>query len=263
MPSPRNRRHILITDPPRAEAFTTRRSSRPKAFQRPADRAAHARQLTVALTRAIQQGMAGRSQVVQAQQGQPGCLVAFRAPRGVELNLRSLENKHAGVELRGVARSGGLDDKEFIETATVFIPQESGAHFLDKFGQYATQQTQKGHPKNRDLVDRIAAIDLAAIRSLWTDAPDDFPTDDAPIWWEVWLRSDGERQELQRLATFARQADIGLGARHLAFPDRTVCLVRATAQQLAASLTRIMREGVVLGETQEPPCGTNVVYTNV
>ena len=156
MPSPRNRRHILITDPPRAEAFTTRRSSRPKAFQRPADRAAHARQLTVALTRAIQQGMAGRSQVVQAQQGQPGCLVAFRAPRGVELNLRSLENKHAGVELRGVARSGGLDDKEFIETATVFIPHglpESGAHFLDKFGQYATQQTQKGHPKNRDLVD--------------------------------------------------------------------------------------------------------------
>ena len=28
-------------------------------------------------------------------------------------------------------------------------------------------------------------------------------------------------------------------------------------------LARIMREGVVLGETQEPPCGTNVVYTNV
>ena len=29
------------------------------------------------------------------------------------------------------------------------------------------------------------------------------------------------------------------------------------------ALTRIMREGVVLGETQGPPCGTNVVYTNV
>ena len=28
-------------------------------------------------------------------------------------------------------------------------------------------------------------------------------------------------------------------------------------------LTRIMREGVDLGETQGPPCGTNVVYTNV
>ena len=28
-------------------------------------------------------------------------------------------------------------------------------------------------------------------------------------------------------------------------------------------LARIMREGVVLGETQEPPCGTNVVSTNI
>ena len=28
-------------------------------------------------------------------------------------------------------------------------------------------------------------------------------------------------------------------------------------------LARIMREGVVLGETQGPPCGTNAVYTNV
>ena len=28
-------------------------------------------------------------------------------------------------------------------------------------------------------------------------------------------------------------------------------------------LARIMREGVVLGETQGPPCGTNVVYINV
>ena len=26
-------------------------------------------------------------------------------------------------------------------------------------------------------------------------------------------------------------------------------------------LARIMREGAVEGETQEPPCGTNVMYT--
>ena len=29
----------------------------------------------------------------------------------------------------------------------------------------------------------------------------------------------------------------------------------------AYALTRIMREGAVEGETQEPPCGTNVIYT--
>ncbi len=34
-------------------------------------------------------------------------------------------------------------------------------------------------------------------------------------------------------------------------------------RQLGDVLARIMREGVVLGETQEPPCGTNVVSTSV
>ena len=103
----------------------------------------------------------------------------------------------------------------FVETATVFIPQESVSHFRAKFEQYATQDTKKGYPRNRDLVDRIAAIDLARLRALWTDRPEDFPTDDTPIWWEVWLQSDGEGHEIQRLRTFARQAGIRVGARHL------------------------------------------------
>ena len=236
MPSPRNRHHILVTDPPHADAFTTRRSGRAKKLDRPADRAAHAHRLTAALRHAVDQGVAARRQVPETGPQTRGFLVAFRAPRGVELNLRSLENKHAGIEVRGVARSGRADDKGFIETATVFIPQESTAHFLDKFEQYATKETKKGHPKHRDLVDRIVSIDLAPLRALWTDAPQDFPSDDAPIWWEVWLRRDAERGELQRLEAFARRTAIPLGTRHLLFPDRTVCLVRARARQLTVAL---------------------------
>ncbi len=244
MASPRNRRHILVTNPPRAEAFTTRRSGRAKAFQRPANRAQHARHLTVALNRAVEQGVLGRRQAEQAEQGRAGILVAFQAPQGVELNLKSLENKRAGIEVRDVTWLAAQDEQTFIETATVFIPEESVAHFLGKFDQYATQDTTRGHPKNRDLVDRIAAIDLALLRALWTDAPEDFPTDDTPLWWEVWLRSHGNGHEIQRLETFARQAGIRVGARHLTFHDRTVCLVLATARQLDASLN-------VLGDLAE------------
>ena len=32
-------------------------------------------------------------------------------------------------------------------------------------------------------------------------------------------------------------------------------------QAVTRGLARIMREGAVEGETQEPPCGTNVVHT--
>ena len=236
MPAPRNRRHILVTDPPQSEAFTTRRTSRAKPFQRPANRVEHAHQLTFALNRAVERAAVGQRQVAQAEQGIPGILAAFRAPPGVELNLKSLENKGAGIEIRDVIRSAGQDNEAFVETATVFIPQEAVVHFLRRFEQYATEETRFGHPKNRDLVDRIAAIDLATLRALWTDAPKDFPADDTPIWWEVWLRSDGAGHEVRRLETFATQAGIPFGARHLAFHDRTVCLVLATAQQLAASL---------------------------
>ena len=244
MASPRNRRHILVAQPPRAEAFTTRRRGRPKAFRRPANPEEHAHHLTVALNRALEQGAIAQRQLAQAEQGKAGILVAFRAPESVELNLKSLDNKHAGIEVRSVTQVVGPDEQTFTETATVFIPEESVSHFHGKFQQYATQETKKGHPKNRDLVDRIAAIDLAPLRVLWTDRPEDFPTDDTPIWWEVWLQSDGDGHEIQRLETFARQADIRVGARHLTLHDRTVCLVLATAQQLHASLS-------VLGDLAE------------
>ena len=236
MPAPRNRRHILVADPPQTEAFTTRRSGRAKEFQRPANRAEHARQLTAGLNRAVEQAAVGERQEAQAERARTGILVSFRAPPGVELNLKSLENKRAGIEVRDVILSAGQDEQAFVETATVFIPQEAVVHFLNKFEQYATEETGRGHPKNRDLVDRIAAIQSATLRALWTDAPEDFPADDTPIWWEVWLRSDGAGHEVRRLEAFATQAGIPFGARHLAFHDRTVCLVLATAQQMAGSL---------------------------
>ena len=42
--------------------------------------------------------------------------------------------------------------------------------------------------------------------------------------------------------------------------ERRRAIVHALADEL---LTRIMREGAVEGETQEPPCGTNVVFTTL
>ena len=241
MPSSRNRPHILITEPPKAEAFTTPRSGRAKPFDRPTDRVAHASRLTEALNRAVGRGIEEQSQIVQAETVQTGYLVAFRAPHGVDLKLESLENKRAGIEVRSVTRSGGPEDSESSETATVFIPREAVAHFRKRFDEYATQDTKKGHPKHRELLDRIVSIDLAELRALWTDVPEEFPKDDVPMWWEIWLRRDDHGQEIKRFGAFARRADIPIGGQHLSFPDRTICLALASARQLATAPT-------VLGE---------------
>ena len=42
--------------------------------------------------------------------------------------------------------------------------------------------------------------------------------------------------EVQRFEAFAQTQNVSVGARRLAFDDRTICLVRATAIQLSASL---------------------------
>jgi hypothetical protein len=239
MPAPRNRRHILIATAPEAEGFTSRRTGRPKAFVRPPNRVQHAQLLTQGLATAVREANARRAAEGVVAPPELGILVQFEAPPGVDLKLESLENKHAGIELRGVHRTRAADGEPYVETATVFIPEGKIAHFLTRFQQYAVENTEKGHPKNRELVDRIAAIHLATLRALWTDDADEFPSDDRPIWWEVWLRRDEQvlGAEVRRFEAFAGAHNLGLGFRRLAFMDRTICLVRATARQLSASLS--------------------------
>jgi hypothetical protein len=238
MAAPRNRRHIVITTPPESEGFTSRRAGGPKAFDRPRNRIQHSQQLTQALATVVEEAGVRRRGEAAAAPADAGIYVQFQAPAGVDLKLESLENKHAGIEVRGVHRTPGTEGAAYVETATVFIPEGKVSHFLSRFREYATEDTKTGKPKNRDLVDRIAAIRLATLRALWTDDATEFPPDDASTWWEVWLRRDVEvpGSEVRRFEAFARAQNLGLGARHLAFDDRTVCLVRATAVQLAASL---------------------------
>jgi hypothetical protein len=236
MAAPRNRRHILVANPPEAEGFTSRRSGRSKPFDRPPDRVQHAQQLTEGLTTAVEQVAARRA----AEGAAPavGILVQFEAPAGVDLKLESLENKHAGIEVRGVHRTRQAEDQPYVETATVFIPEGKVAHFLSRFQQYANENTAKGQPKNRELVDRIQSIRMATLRALWTDDQAELPAENALTWWEVWLRRDDEAAgaEVERLRTFAAGYNIALGTRRLVFDDRTVCLVHATAAQLSASV---------------------------
>jgi hypothetical protein len=237
MAAPRNRRHILVNAAPESEGFTSRRTGRAKAFERPQNRVDHAGRLTQALEAAVEQ-VRERREAEAVPQPAPGVYIQFQAPPGVDLKLESLENKHAGIELRGVHRTRPTEEQPFVETATVFVPEGKVAHFLTRFHQYATEDTESGKPKNRDLVDRIEGIQLATLRAFWTDAVSEFPDENALVWWEVWLRRDihAPGSEVQRLEGFAQAHNATLGARRLAFDDRTVCLIRATALQLSASL---------------------------
>jgi hypothetical protein len=188
------------------------------------------------LTAARRESEANRAAVdISVHGAQPGLYVEFESPPGVELKLESLEDRRRGIEMVAVRRVSTSPDEPAIQLATVFVPDGALKHFFDRFQQYTEERTQKGEPRHKDMVDRIAALRKATLRALWTDASEAYPDDAEAIWWEVWLRRhDGN--ELQRLLEFAGQAGLEVGERRLGFDDRIVILVKGAATQLSASL---------------------------
>lgn len=237
MAAPRNRRHLVVQALPTAEAYTPhQRKISPPTFERPADRNRHAAALQKALVAADQDAKASRdAQTVVVHGAEPGIYIQFDSPPGVELKIDSLEHKGKGIEVVAVRSASPGPQQPLVQRATVFVPDGQLKHFVTRLEQYANEQTEKGEPRHKEAIDRIAALRRATLRALWTDAEDEFPADQGEIWWEVWLRRhDG--QELERLQEFSVAVGFEVGARRLLFDERIVVLARATAAQLSGSL---------------------------
>lgn len=205
-------------------------------FPQPGNRQRHARALNAALVLAEQESQRSRESLnVSVYGAQPGLYIQFESPPGAELKLESLEDRRKGIELVTVQEITPVPGEPPIQLATVFVPDGALKHFVTRFEQYASQKTKKGEPRHKDMIDRIAALRRATLRALWTDSLGEYPPEDEPIWWEVWLRRhDGK--ELERLMEFTHLVGLDLGERRLAFDDRIVVLVKGTARQLSNSL---------------------------
>ncbi|MBE3039648.1 MAG: S8 family peptidase [Chloroflexi bacterium] len=139
---------------------------------------------------------------------------------GFELSLDSLENRKQGIEVACVREENG------ISVATVHVPAGEMSFFLERIEKYETENTKWGKPKNARLIESIANIKLAAVRSFWTDEKDLYPQDDQAVWWEVWLRCPRGEQGQQVLSDFRQAVDqtIRLDSREVRFEERAVLL---------------------------------------
>lgn len=204
----------------------------------PSSRAAHGQALKNALAAAVAGAQQRRADAgIQVHGAVPGLYVQFESQPGVSLKLSSLEDARQGIELVAVIHSQTEEaEPRRIERATVFVPEGKVKHFIARFENYSkTTPKTKGERRYEDMLDPVATLRLATLRGLWTDAPEVYPASDETIWWEVWLRRHDGR-ELARLMEFALVQRIEVGARRLQFDDRIVTLVRATPDQLAASI---------------------------
>jgi len=242
MALPRNRRHIVVSDPPKVERYTPHRLRIPaRELPIPSSRPAHGAALKQSIQHATHEALKRRETAFAAglsvHGAAPGTYIEFESQPDVPLNLTSLEDMRAGIELVAFTERETDEPKpRKIQRAEVFVPDGKVKHFIKRFESYAkTSPKQKRERRYEDMLDRVAALRLATLRSLWTDDEDAYPGDGETAWWEVWLRRhDGG--ELSRLMEFAAAQGLGVGERRLEFHDRIVTLVRATPAQLSVSI---------------------------
>jgi len=148
--------------------------------------------------------------------------------------LKSLDA--SGIELisaKETQESGNI-------IATAFIPKRKANSLRNKIEAYIKEDTTprkrkdgtfgESKPKNAKLVEAIDQIDLSPLKSLWQDDPDTFPDLNETIWWEVWLANSAERQHV--FLTSAEELSLSIKDGALTFPDRSVVMVGADANQM-------------------------------
>lgn len=232
--SDERRRHFLLEGVTETEAYRPRAGGgrRPVPAR---NRAQHGR----ALQRQIDelQSDALLSRKAQEDAGLEdglGLQVEFESFPDIELAFESLARERQGIELLNVRHDGN------VTCATVFVPDGKLDHFEGLIRDYLEEKRDSaGRPRdNQRLIDAIREIRAASLRALWTDADDVFPdADEGAFWWEVWLPVRSDRKAV--VASFCRLAeaqDIETVAGELIFPERTVLLVRASAEQMQRSI---------------------------
>lgn len=123
-------------------------------------------------------------------------------------------------------------DNEMPERATVWVSDRYRSAFLKLFEDYLNDKknTEKGNPKNQDLVANISRIRQAVLEDLWTS--DSVPPDVDRHWWELWL--DGTSPHLNDWRCFVERFQMRFLPRGLRFRDNYVVWVEATWTQLKA-----------------------------
>ncbi|MBP7619918.1 MAG: S8 family peptidase [Gemmatimonadales bacterium] len=162
-----------------------------------------------------------------------GTVVSVRSNEGFDLKIDSLERLQSGIELLSVK------DEGTVKVAKVFVPRGKFIRLLGLVDAYENKLSPRsGQPRNRELIESIASIRLAAVRDLWQDSIT-FPDADEDLWWEVWLRASpgAEPSEAHtRFAVLARSRGMRVSDQFVAFPERVVTQAYGRQEQLSGSL---------------------------
>lgn len=167
-----------------------------------------------------------------------GTYIEFSSAPEYRLKLASLENMTQKIRLLNVRSVKGEDEKE-IQKATVYVPQGKEKHFVKKTEEYSNS-LEAEKPKNADLINSIANVQIGNVESFWTGKRNEIPGEEF-VWCEVWLRIGMDRKaKLEDLITSAEnnlkecceELGIDVDWRKIIFPERIVKLIKANREVL-------------------------------
>jgi len=255
-------RHILIPVPGRSESFTTPRKGGQRLALPDRVRQTHARKLQRELEE-IRRGaeeMRGERQAA-GRATDFGLILEFISDPGFALKVESLDRRQSKIQLLNVRPEsvpGPGGQKRTVTKATVRVPYGKLDRLAAIIKAYRSKESKKsGKPRNEELVAGIAEIRMAALEAFWTEESKPFPRADTAIAWEAWLHvGEGDRGRETVLATFmdeAKRLGITVEREQIRLPENTILLIRATRQQLEASLDLLnclteLREPAVTAE---------------
>ncbi|MFT3686394.1 MAG: S8 family serine peptidase [Phycisphaerales bacterium] len=228
-------RHLQLIGGVDAVPYTSRISGRSPVFESPArDRVPHAQRLKTEIKEAA---TAAATELGTEARASLGIQLTFESSPGYPLVTESLEDRTLGTRLLSV-QTGPTGDR-----AVVFVPKAAIDKFIRKIDRYETENSKKGAPKNKALVESIERARLAIAQDMWTDGRA-FPAADAPVWWEVWLCAETTTHQAayDGFSRLARSAGLDIAGQRLAFPERVVTLVKARPSDWARG--RLLLENV-------------------
>ena len=228
---------------------------KPKIPQR-SNRQAHSNALISQLREAQNYFKEYTPQQVAAISYNTGTYVEFSGAENCDLLTKSLEDSRQGIKLLNVrdVLTQATDDSDtiIVAKATVFIPTGKEEVFIKKISEFATEQTQKGNPKNNDLVSSIESIsDAIKISAFWVGRPSEMP-DDTEQWFEIWIDIDENRFDETKRNAFDILNNLNLTHRpeteFIRFPERLVIPIFANR----TNLLDLIRQGITIAEIRRP-----------
>jgi hypothetical protein len=164
-----------------------------------------------------------------------GAYIEFKGSPGCDLVTKSLEDIRVGVKLLNIREQVGEDGVKQTY-ATVFVPAGKENFFINKIRKYIDEEDRRsGLPKNQSLVNSIEDLRLAILESFWTDPNSLIPDAENPEFCELWLKSirGNENNVINDTKEICDFLSVEFFPNKiLFFPERIVCLIKATRTQL-------------------------------